>query len=178
MRHASFQKLVSSRRSCSVFFFSSRRRHTRWPRDWNSDVCSSDLAAWAGDVLWKSPPGTAKPHLLLQRVTNKYGTEMWDNPEVLDIDVESGRTTQVARPNPVVSNWVADASGVVRMGSQRDRDSGKMRVLYRADAKENFRTILHETPDRYQDTELPDYILPGPNKAYALSNREGYRALY
>src|SRR5207253_6917228 len=26
-------------------FFSSRRRHTRWPRDWSSDVCSSDLDA-------------------------------------------------------------------------------------------------------------------------------------
>src|SRR5207253_4926218 len=24
-------------------FFSSRRRHTSWPRDWSSDVCSSDL---------------------------------------------------------------------------------------------------------------------------------------
>src|SRR2546422_4263595 len=28
-----------------VFFFSSRRRHTRCSRDWSSDVCSSDLAA-------------------------------------------------------------------------------------------------------------------------------------
>src|SRR5699024_11913258 len=27
----------------SVFFFSSRRRHTRSKRDWSSDVCSSDL---------------------------------------------------------------------------------------------------------------------------------------
>src|SRR5204863_6790380 len=27
-----------------VFFFSSRRRHTRSLRDWSSDVCSSDLA--------------------------------------------------------------------------------------------------------------------------------------
>src|SRR2546422_11241606 len=27
----------------SVFFFSSRRRHTRCSRDWSSDVCSSDL---------------------------------------------------------------------------------------------------------------------------------------
>src|SRR5690625_2792600 len=27
-----------------MFFFSSRRRHTRWPRDWSSDVCSSDLS--------------------------------------------------------------------------------------------------------------------------------------
>src|SRR6267143_3558151 len=30
------------------FFFSSRRRHTRWNCDWSSDVCSSDLwwASW------------------------------------------------------------------------------------------------------------------------------------
>src|SRR5690349_25111791 len=27
----------------SIFFFSSRRRHTRSLRDWSSDVCSSDL---------------------------------------------------------------------------------------------------------------------------------------
>src|SRR5690606_40769681 len=27
------------------FFFSSRRRHTRFSRDWSSDVCSSDLGA-------------------------------------------------------------------------------------------------------------------------------------
>src|SRR5206468_6798798 len=27
-----------------LFFFSSRRRHTRSDRDWSSDVCSSDLA--------------------------------------------------------------------------------------------------------------------------------------
>src|SRR2546430_3975369 len=27
-----------------VFFFSSRRRHTRFDCDWSSDVCSSDLA--------------------------------------------------------------------------------------------------------------------------------------
>src|SRR5690606_39505960 len=27
----------------SCFFFSSRRRHTRFSRDWSSDVCSSDL---------------------------------------------------------------------------------------------------------------------------------------
>src|SRR5690606_7903194 len=32
-----------------VFFFSSRRRHTRFSRDWSSDVCSSD-----GDTCWPS----------------------------------------------------------------------------------------------------------------------------
>src|SRR3954462_16039920 len=28
---------------CLLFFFSSRRRHTRLSCDWSSDVCSSDL---------------------------------------------------------------------------------------------------------------------------------------
>src|SRR5690625_6334720 len=37
-------------RSVSLFFFSSRRRHTRWPRDWSSDVCSSDLQHIQDDV--------------------------------------------------------------------------------------------------------------------------------
>src|SRR3712207_7951844 len=30
-------------RYTGIFFFSSRRRHTRYWRDWSSDVCSSDL---------------------------------------------------------------------------------------------------------------------------------------
>src|SRR3712207_8909912 len=34
------------------FFFSSRRRHTRYWRDWSSDVCSSDLA---GDEVVHGP---------------------------------------------------------------------------------------------------------------------------
>src|SRR3546814_5683335 len=34
-----------------VFFFSSRRRHTRWRiSDWSSDVCSSDLSEHARRV--------------------------------------------------------------------------------------------------------------------------------
>src|SRR5690625_1591652 len=37
-----------------IFFFSSRRRHTRWPRDWSSDVCSSDLVP----VLCQGEDGT------------------------------------------------------------------------------------------------------------------------
>src|SRR5690606_40879928 len=36
---------------CCFFFFSSRRRHTRFSRDWSSDVCSSDLDH--GEVRWQ-----------------------------------------------------------------------------------------------------------------------------
>src|SRR5256885_10987910 len=39
------RSLKASWRWSSLFFFSSRRRHTRLQGDWSSDVCSSDLTA-------------------------------------------------------------------------------------------------------------------------------------
>src|SRR3712207_7218659 len=55
-----------------LFFFSSRRRHTRYWRDWSSDVCSSDLQRHGdrngtderqrgGAVTVASPPRPAAP---------------------------------------------------------------------------------------------------------------------
>src|SRR5205814_7429633 len=35
-----------------LFFFSSRRRHTRCLSDWSSDVCSSDLASARPAKAW------------------------------------------------------------------------------------------------------------------------------
>src|SRR2546421_5634134 len=37
-----------------LFFFSSRRRHTRSDRDWSSDVCSSDLIVGNGPFVLES----------------------------------------------------------------------------------------------------------------------------
>src|SRR5690606_40843760 len=51
-------------------FFSSRRRHTRFSRDWSSDVCSSDLASADHVVVLRErdayalvavPPGLVEP---------------------------------------------------------------------------------------------------------------------
>src|SRR5690606_41051556 len=42
------------------FFFSSRRRHTRFSRDWSSDVCSSDLRGDA-QLLLDPPDLKAQP---------------------------------------------------------------------------------------------------------------------
>src|SRR2546421_6676828 len=40
-----------------IFFFSSRRRHTRSDRDWSSDVCSSDLV-WSAICYGRAPTAT------------------------------------------------------------------------------------------------------------------------
>src|SRR4051794_31349312 len=42
--------LVTRGPRVAFFFFSSRRRHTRWTGDWSSDVCSSDLSKIYGPV--------------------------------------------------------------------------------------------------------------------------------
>src|SRR5258706_6141273 len=52
-------------RSCSiyeVFFFSSRRRHTRLVSDWSSDVCSSDLPDNGRSTLLPPPRHWPLPH--------------------------------------------------------------------------------------------------------------------
>src|SRR5256886_13004434 len=48
---------------CGFFFFSSRRRHTRFDCDWSSDVCSSDLDAIVADgaVALEGGTGAARP---------------------------------------------------------------------------------------------------------------------
>src|SRR3712207_8087829 len=40
----------------SFFFFSSRRRHTRYWRDWSSDVCSSDLSVGVAYEVGENEP--------------------------------------------------------------------------------------------------------------------------
>src|SRR5690606_39745223 len=59
-----------------AFFFSSRRRHTRFSRDWSSDVCSSDLTftrvrANAGELeiaLQRRRPGDAMIAMVEARI--------------------------------------------------------------------------------------------------------------
>src|SRR5690606_40821855 len=59
------------------FFFSSRRRHTRFSRDWSSDVCSSDLGAdyeaWCEwDIeLWFSEGQPAAQTLIWRTLLNR-----------------------------------------------------------------------------------------------------------
>src|SRR2546430_6081011 len=44
------------RGGCDGFFFSSRRRHTRFDCDWSSDVCSSDLERLARAIFASPVP--------------------------------------------------------------------------------------------------------------------------
>src|SRR5437870_10484007 len=57
------------------FFFSSRRRHTRWPRDWSSDVCSSDLDHRRFELAQARNAGDATVHQI-QKALSEYGAKL------------------------------------------------------------------------------------------------------
>src|SRR5205814_7789565 len=64
-----------------VFFFSSRRRHTRCLSDWSSDVCSSDLAAqWSvgGGVEWRPLGWLALGSELRYRLEDRGPRGFWN----------------------------------------------------------------------------------------------------
>src|SRR5690606_40396499 len=64
------------------FFFSSRRRHTRFSRDWSSDVCSSDLAKiQPGHQFMQFPAGAGK-HLVVALASALLGEAA---PQVPDL---------------------------------------------------------------------------------------------
>src|SRR5207253_7315753 len=67
-------------------FFSSRRRHTRWPRDWSSDVCSSDLVSTTRSMIWR----TLVSRSGLPRLPRKY---FWATTLIASCDQERGTST-------------------------------------------------------------------------------------
>jgi len=80
---------------CFLFFFSSRRRHTRYWRDWNSDVCSSDLK-------------------LKDRKKNKQGRpRVWDSVEAMQAAIDEYFAESDANELPYT---VAGLAGALGMG--------------------------------------------------------------
>src|SRR5256886_1704819 len=96
---------------CNFFFFSSRRRHTRFDCDWSSDVCSSDLHRWRASAASASPEQTvgAPQRCHCPCATAKsasrdcrqtwYGSRLW---------VCSGTRKESSRPSPFLVQYPED----------------------------------------------------------------------
>src|SRR5690606_39543818 len=80
---------VRSLLSSPFFFFSSRRRHTRFSRDWSSDVCSSDL----GLIVSERLSAELSPVLGRARQAHQEGRDLGgllsERPELADVDIPS-----------------------------------------------------------------------------------------
>src|SRR5690606_16800852 len=111
---------------CFVFFFSSRRRHTRFSRDWSSDVCSSDLvcmgqaASAAAVLLAAGAPGkrAALPHarvLLHQPSTEGQG-------EAADLEIQAAEILRVrAQIEDILARHTGQSTERLREDTDRDK---------------------------------------------------------
>jgi dipeptidyl aminopeptidase/acylaminoacyl peptidase len=131
----------------------------------------------ASNTLWVDH---ATGNYLLERDAVGTNTERWGLPEVVRVNVATGAYSMVQRTNPVVSaGWAADADGVVRAGFARDRDNGKLRMLYRSNASEAFHTVYNAADASFTESiPAPRLFIPGSDKAYVVSNKDGFDKVY
>jgi dipeptidyl aminopeptidase/acylaminoacyl peptidase len=129
----------------------------------------------ADEVLWVANDGS--PRILLASQTSIYVDQgYW--PSVEMIDVATGKRKTVLTGRGGVFNWYADGGGTVRMGIGRSEDGRSSRVLYRADARGDFRTIDRaRTAD--EDLLAPAMFLSEPGRGLIYGDDdEGYSGLY
>src|SRR6266498_5214506 len=96
-----------------LFFFSSRRRHTRCGRVWSSDVCSSDL-----DALLARAGTDEERAYLLKALAAGHSVD-----ELVAFDAQiHGRSDLVGRLSPINPNRPGDA-GFSYVDANGDRKS-------------------------------------------------------
>src|SRR3712207_9214726 len=68
-----------------IFFFSSRRRHTRYWRDWSSDVCSSDLLHRSPGVVFEESTHPNGQRLISARIIPFRGSWVEFTVDIHDV---------------------------------------------------------------------------------------------
>ncbi len=117
---------------------------------------------------------------LLERTNRGYesGADQ-RRPEVVRVDVASGKFERVQRPNLVVEQWFADGNGTVRMGTSYDGDTGKARTLYRSSEGDTFHTIQEVVDESFSGKGVnPEIFLDEPDMAIVTSNKDGFNKIY
>jgi dipeptidyl aminopeptidase/acylaminoacyl peptidase len=131
----------------------------------------------ASNVLWVDQ---TKGEYLLERDAVGDNTERFGKPEVVRVDVTTGQYSMVQRTNPIVNaGWSVDADGIVRAGFSSNRDNGKLRMLYRSNAKDDFHTVYNAADSSFAESiPVPRVFIPGTDNAYVMSNKDGFDKVY
>lgn len=134
-----------------------------------------EMGQLASDVLWMAKDGT--PRILLSYQKAKFTSEAAAfYPEVVMVDVSNNAIDHQLSAREGVFNWIADASGVVRVGLGSEQRGRRTRMLYRAAAGDAFREVTNVTSDT--DFPFPQAFTAVPGKAVGFSDKDGAAALY
>src|SRR6267143_4000165 len=88
------------------FFFSSRRRHTRWNCDWSSDVCSSDLVVLGAGGSARAVVDAFRPDVTVVNRTRARGEQL-----AREMGVKAGGLEALARADVVVNCTTVGMNG-------------------------------------------------------------------
>jgi dipeptidyl aminopeptidase/acylaminoacyl peptidase len=119
-----------------------------------------------------------KGELIIERDTVNVSNERADNPQIIKVDVQTGKYSILQNSNPEVRGWSVDGAGVVRAGGIYNGDTGKSKLLYRSTAKENLTTVMNSVREFTGGTPEPQLFLPGTDEAYAMSRGDGFNKIY
>jgi len=99
-----------------------------------------------------------------------------DSPDVIKVDVNSGRARTVVAGQDRITTWKADASGAIRLGIALE--DGMLRVFYRDNADDPFR-LIREEPAAKASTFSVLALGDRPGLLYVASTEPtGRRAVY
>ena len=139
-------------------------------------IAFDEAAQNADDVIWIANDGSTRIRLALQKSVYVSDEGFW--PEVIEVDVASGKSKRVLRPHPGVAQWYADAAGHVRIGIGHAAEGRSSRLLYRQDDDKSFKVVDKANSRKGQSLLLPTLFLPEPGQALAVDDKDGYDALY
>src|SRR5439155_10623147 len=93
-----------------------RRRHTRWPRDWSSDVCSSDLSESIFQAIEGILTGPNAKLLLIGNPNNASGTfyEAFRSPLYQTFHIQATDVPESLLP----TGWAVERSEERRVGKE------------------------------------------------------------
>jgi len=140
------------------------------------EIAKNDAAQIADDVLWVANDGTPRIRLALQKSIYRDDIGFW--PEVIEVDVSTGKSKSVVSPQTEVSQWYADGTGAVRVGIGETNEGRNSRLLYRERDGAMFHVVDRAHSRKDERLMVPALFLAEKTQALVIDDRDGFDAVY
>jgi dienelactone hydrolase len=120
-------------------------------------------------------PTDGRDTILLASLPDLFGNT---GPSVVEVNLGTGKVNRVVAAREGILNWGADNMGTVRLGYGYDWSRNSSRLIYRADAASDFRTIDRASHGQGEDILRIGGLFAGADTAQVWSERSGRDAVY